>query len=262
MEKKLKISKQDVIDVLKKRWWVMLIEFLVVGIILTLDLVSKEYVCDFLKTQTGLSYNWLPGFIELTYTENTGAGFGIFSGNTVALSVITIIVIVGIMGFLLVAQKQNEWLRISLIFISAGGIGNVVDRLGLGYVRDFIRFSFWQDFAIFNVADAFVTVGAFMLIIVLIVMLVTEGRKNKKEFEKEQAEKGDTQEENLVDPFEQPVNDFLPSENSYQVGEQTENAEQAENVEQAEQPQEKTEAEEQKPVETNEANSLEENREE
>lgn len=222
MEKKFKISKQDVIDVLKKRWWIMLIEFLLVGVILVLDLVSKEYVCKFLKTQTGLSYNWLPGFIELTYTKNTGAGFGIFSGNTVALSVITIIVIAGIMCFLLLAQKQNEWLRISLVFISAGGIGNVVDRLGLGYVRDFIRFSFWQEFAIFNVADAFVTVGAFMLIIVLIVMLVTEGKKNKKEFEKEQAEKGESQNETLVDPYEQPVNDFLPSENSYSVSEQAE----------------------------------------
>lgn len=222
MEKKFKISKQDVIDVLKKRWWIMLIEFLLVGVILVFDLVSKEYVCKFLKTQTGLSYNWLPGFIELTYTENTGAGFGIFSGNTVALSVITIIVIAGIMCFLLLAQKQNEWLRISLVFISAGGIGNVVDRLGLGYVRDFIRFSFWQEFAIFNVADAFVTVGAFMLIIVLIVMLVTEGKKNKKEFEKEQAEKGEIQNETLVDPYEQPVNDFLPNENGYSVSEQAE----------------------------------------
>ena len=262
MEKKFKISKQDVFGVLKKRWWVMLIEFLVVGIILTLDLVSKEYVCDFLKTQTGLSYNWLPGFIELTYTENTGAGFGIFSGNTVALSVITIIVIVGIMCFLLVAQKQNEWLRISLIFISAGGIGNVVDRLGLGYVRDFIRFSFWQDFAIFNVADAFVPVGAFMLIIVLIVMLVTEGRKNKKAFENEQAEKGNVQDKNLIDPFEQPVNDFLPNENSFQVGEQEEKSEQAENAEQTEQPQEQNEAVEQRAEESKEENSLDKDREE
>ncbi len=240
MEKKFKFDKNAMLEVLKKRWWVMLIEFLVVGIILVLDLVSKEYVCKFLQTQTGLSYNWLPGFIELTYTENTGAGFGIFSGNTVALSVITIIVIIGIMGFLLVAQKQNEWLRISLIFVAAGGIGNVVDRLGLGYVRDFIRFSFWQDFAIFNVADAFVTVGAFMLIIVLIVMLVTEGKKNKKEFEKEQAEKGEVQDENLVDPFEQPVNDFLPSENSYSAGEQAEKSEQSDEAQEQKEAEEKT----------------------
>lgn len=194
---------------MKKRWWVMLIEFLLVGVILVLDLVSKEYVCKFLQTQTGLCYNLIPGFIELQYTENTGAGFGVLAGNTVALTVVTIIVVFGLFGYLFCAQKQSEWLRVSLIFISAGGIGNVVDRIGLGYVRDFIRFSFWEDFAIFNVADSFVTVGAFMLIIVLIVMLVMEGRKNKKEFEEQKAN-GEVQDnEPLVDPLEQPINGFL-----------------------------------------------------
>ena len=212
MENKLKIGKQDIIDVLKKRWWIMLIEFLLVGVILTLDLVSKEYVCKFLQTQPNQSYDLINNFIGLYYTENTGAGFGIFENNTIALSVITIIVVVGLLAFLMLAQKQNEWLRISLIFISAGGIGNVVDRLGLGHVRDFIRFLFWPQFAIFNVADMFVTVGAFMLIIVLIVMLVTEGRKNKKEFEKQQAEQGNIAQENQIDPFEQPVNEFLQQE--------------------------------------------------
>ena len=212
MEKKFKIDKQTVIDVFKKRWWVMLIEFLLVGVILVLDLVSKEYICNYLQTQTGLQADFLKGFIDFQYTENTGAGFGVFAGNTVALSAVTIVVIVGLMGFLMIAQKQNEWLRISLIFVSAGGIGNVVDRLALGYVRDFIRFTFWPEFAIFNVADSFVTVGAFMLIIVLIIMLVQEGKKNKKEFEEKQAAEGTAQEDNQIDPFEQPVNEFLPQE--------------------------------------------------
>ena len=213
---KFKIDKQQIVDVLKKRWWVMLIEFLFVGVILVLDLVSKQYVCDYLRTQPGLSHDFIKGFIDFQYTENTGAGFGVLAGNTVALTVLTIIVVIGLMCYLFLAQKQSEWLRISLIFISAGGIGNVVDRIGLGYVRDFIQFSFWPEFAIFNVADAFVTVGAFMLIIVLIVMLVQEGRKGKKEFEekqKQEAENGGAKSENGVDPFEQPVNDFLPNEN-------------------------------------------------
>lgn len=211
---KLKIDKQEVLDVLKKRWWVMLIEFAVVALILATDLVSKQYVCDFLKTQPGLSYNLIDKFIELQYTENTGAGFGVLAGNTVALTVVTIIVVIGLFGYLFLAQKQSEWLRISLIFISAGGIGNVVDRIGLGYVRDFIRFSFWPDFAIFNIADSFVTVGAGILIVVLIVMLVQEGKKGKKAFEEEQAARGETLAENGVDPYEQPVNEFLQNDNS------------------------------------------------
>lgn len=211
---KFKIDKQQVIDVLKKRWWVMLIEFLLVGVILVADLVSKQYVCDFLRTQPGLSHDFIRGFIDLQYTENTGAGFGVLAGNTVALTVVTIIVVVGLFAYLFLAQKQSEWLRISLIFISAGGIGNVVDRVGLGYVRDFIRFTFWPDFAIFNIADSFVTVGAFMLIVVLIVMLVQEGKKGRKALEEEQKKaqaNGEVQEQ--VDPYEQPVNEFLQNEN-------------------------------------------------
>ena len=55
--------------------------------------------------------------------------------------------------------------------VAAGGIGNLVDRTQLGYVRDFFEFTF-MDFAIFNIADAFVTVGAIVLIVALILMLV------------------------------------------------------------------------------------------
>ena len=108
---KLRIDKQQVIDVLKKRWWVMLIEFLLVGVILVADLVSKQYVCDFLRTQPGLSHDFIRGFIDLQYTENTGAGFGVLAGNTVALTVVTIIVVVGLFAYLFLAQKQGEWLR-------------------------------------------------------------------------------------------------------------------------------------------------------
>ena len=212
MDIKLKISKQNIVDVLKKRWWVMLIEFLLVGIILVLDLVSKEYVCKYLFTMPNQEADFMKGFIDFYYIENTGAGFGVLSGNTLALSIITIIVVAGIMVFLMLAQNQNEWLRISLIFVSAGGIGNVVDRLGLGYVRDFLKFTFWPQFAVFNVADAFVTVGAFMLIVVLIIMLFQEGQKSRKEFEEKKAN-GEIPEEVPVDPFEEPVNDFLPNEN-------------------------------------------------
>ncbi len=184
---KLKISKQDVIDIIKKRWWVMLIEFLVLGLILVADLVSKEYICDFLKVDGWWeTHTLIPNFLDLNYSENTGAGFGIFKDNTTALIVVTTIVMVGVLVYLIMAQKQNEWLRISLIFVLGGGIGNLVDRIALGYVRDFFEFTF-MDFAIFNVADIFVTVGAFMLVVVLIVMLVQEGKANKKKFEEEQA---------------------------------------------------------------------------
>lgn len=214
----VKAFAKDWVETLKKRWWILLIEFAVLAIILVADLVSKEYAVKFLSTQSGMFYEAIPNFINFQYTENTGAGFGMFKGNTTALTVITLIVVIALMIFLILKLKENMWLRVSLIFIIGGGIGNIVDRVNLGYVRDFIQFDFWDSFAIFNVADSFVTVGAFMLIVVLIVMLVQEGRKNKKEFEKEQAKKiasGEIVEE--IDPLDQPINlnPMLSSQNTY-----------------------------------------------
>ena len=198
---------------IKTRWWILLVELAVIGVILLADLLTKKYAWEYLNTY-GYKEGIIPGLINLTMVENRGAGFGIFQGKTVALTVIMFIVVICLMVYLVFALKESEWLRISLVFIIGGGIGNIVDRIWLGYVRDFIQFQFWEDFAVFNVADSFVTVGAFMLIVVLIVILVKEGKKNQKEFEEAHANDAPTQE---IDPLDMPqnLNPMLKSENTY-----------------------------------------------
>ncbi len=211
---------KQALEVLKKRWWVILIELAVLAIILLLDLLSKKYVTEFLFGQPAYSYKLIPGVLHLEYSENTGAGFSLFSNNTTALIAVTFVVVIALTFFLIFAQKQSEWLRISLIFIVGGGIGNLVDRLALGYVRDFIVYAFIKNFAVCNIADAFVTVGAVMLVIVLIVMMVKESLKNKKEFEKEQAAKAQAGvEETGTDPLDAPLNlnPMLISENEFDI---------------------------------------------
>lgn len=209
-KKKLAEWKQTI----KKRWWILLVELAVVGVILLADLLSKKYAWEYLDTY-GYKDNIIPGLFNLIMVRNEGAGFGIFQGKTVALTVVTFIVVIALTIYLVFALKESEWLRISLVFIIGGGIGNIVDRIALGYVRDFIQFAFWEDFPTFNVADSFVTIGAFMLIIVLIVMLVKEGKKNQKEFEAEQAK--NPQKEEIADPLDAPINlnPMLRSENEY-----------------------------------------------
>ena len=200
---------------IKSRWWILLVELAVIGVILLADLLTKKYAVAFLQTQPfQCKDDVIPGLIDLDYQENTGAGFSILQGNTTALIVITFIVMICLLVYLVFALKESEWLRISLVFIVGGGIGNLVDRIWLGYVRDFIKFAFWEKFAVFNVADSFVTVGAFMLIVVLIVMLVKEGRKNQKEFEEAHANDAPKQE---IDPLDMPqnLNPMLKSENTY-----------------------------------------------
>lgn len=211
---KIKTFLADWAQVAKKKWWLYLVELAVVAVILIADLLSKKYVWSFLD-QNGMQENVI-GLFNLVKVKNEGAGFGIFQGKTVGLTVITFIVVIAICVYLFFALKESEWLRISLVFVTAGGIGNIVDRIAFGYVRDFIQFSFWENFPVFNIADSFVTVGAFMLVIVLIIMLVQEGKKNQKEFEEEQKNKVENEQEQ-IDPLDAPINlnPMMKSDNEF-----------------------------------------------
>ncbi len=211
---KTKAFLADWTQVAKKKWWLYIVELAVIAVILVADLLSKKYVWNFLD-QNGVQENVI-GLFNLVKVKNEGAGFGIFQGKTIGLTIITFIVVIAICVYLFFALKETEWLRISLVFITAGGIGNIVDRIAFGYVRDFIQFSFWDSFPVFNVADSFVTVGAFMLVVVLIVMLVQEGKKNQKEFEEEQKNKVANEQEQ-IDPLDAPINlnPMMKSQNDY-----------------------------------------------
>lgn len=231
---KTKAFLADWTQVAKKKWWLYIVELAVIAVILVADLLSKKYVWNFLD-QNGVQENVI-GLFNLVKVKNEGAGFGIFQGKTIGLTIVTFIVVIAICAYLFFALKETEWLRISLVFITAGGIGNIVDRIAFGYVRDFIQFSFWDNFPVFNVADSFVTVGAFMLVVVLIVMLVQEGKKNQKEFEEEQKNKAINEQEQ-IDPLDAPVNlnPMMKSENDYSfvVSEKKDEKREQNNVENA-----------------------------
>ena len=95
--------------------------------------------------------------------------------------VISTIAILAIIAYLIWSRKKKESIlfRISLCFFAGGGIGNMIDRIFLGYVIDFLRFDF-IDFPIFNVADSFITIGAALMIITLVLDLITDLRKKLK----------------------------------------------------------------------------------
>lgn len=206
---KIKITKEDIISVLKKRWWIMLIEIAVIAVIIVADLVSKSELFNYLSSIKGMKIDG--SFITVTYVENTGAGFGMFSDNPVILSVITSIVMAILFVALILLQKENEFLRIALTFIIGGGIGNLVDRTQLGYVRDYFQFGFWTEFPVFNIADVFVTVGGFMLIIALIIMLVQESKASKKKLAEETEANKETSVLDGKDILDvaNPANEFL-----------------------------------------------------
>ena len=160
------------LDFLRKyRVYVFEILFAVAAI--AVDLVSKAAAFDILEDVPGGSIAVAEGIFSLTMTRNYGASFGIFSGKTTLLSAITGIGIALVLVVLIVRPKAPKILRYSLIMIFAGGLGNLVDRIAFGYVRDFIDYTFLEtffgiDFAIGNIADIFVMIAMGMLIVYMI----------------------------------------------------------------------------------------------
>lgn len=134
------------------------------GIIL--DFIVKHIVRT--NMRQGESIPLIDGVFHITYTENTGAAFSMLSGKTVLLSVVTVVV-VALLLYLLFSDKICGKLACILVaLIASGGTGNLIDRIFRGSVTDMFDFRL-INFAIFNVADIFVTCGAILFIIIFFV---------------------------------------------------------------------------------------------
>jgi signal peptidase II len=129
----------------------------------------------------------IPGVFNLTYTGNTGASFGMLQGNQVFFIVVTIIVLI-VGGVLMVRtrHKQSLFLKISLSLIMGGAIGNFIDRVFIGHVRDLFDFSQIYFPWIFNVDDMCLVIGAILLGIFVIFMYRPKEDKNKKDEDKKE----------------------------------------------------------------------------
>lgn len=135
------------------------------------DQVSKWLCAAYLK-EVG-SVNVIPGFLRFTYLENTGAAFGSFTDQRWIFMTFSTVAIVAVTAYLLVLAEQNRLLRWSLALIIGGGVGNMIDRVGLGYVIDFIDFhAIWQY--IFNIADCCVCIGAGLMVLYSVLTLRAE----------------------------------------------------------------------------------------
>ncbi|EUB25837.1 signal peptidase II [Streptococcus sp. AS20] len=119
--------------------------------------------------QLGEVKPFLPKILSLTYLRNTGAAFSILENQQWLFAVITLVVIGAAIWYLSKHIKGSVWLLSSLSLIIAGGIGNFIDRMRQGFVVDMFQLDF-VNFAIFNVADSYLTIG----VLVLIVMMLKE----------------------------------------------------------------------------------------
>lgn len=131
--------------------------------------------------------------LHLTYVENTGAAFGMLKDQRWVFIVISTVAIIAFLAYLYLGHAENMLYAVSISMIISGGIGNMIDRLALGYVVDFIDFRL-INFAVFNGADSFVCVGAGLLILALILDLIKEYKAEKEQKAKAAAEAAEGEE--------------------------------------------------------------------
>jgi signal peptidase II len=134
---------------------------IVVALVVTLDQLSKLWI-DANRPQIQL----LPGFLDLVYVENTGAIFGLVHSHTELFIALGIAASVIILVFLYYFPPATTAGMLSFALILSGAVGNLIDRIRLGYVIDFISIHVQELFhwPAFNIADAALTVGILTLI--------------------------------------------------------------------------------------------------
>ncbi|MBE6023655.1 MAG: signal peptidase II [Cellulosilyticum sp.] len=136
-----------------------------IGLIL-LDQLTKVWAVQTLAS--GYDIKIWEGVFHLHYISNYGAAWGMLSGKQLFLILFTSIIILGMIFYMRKLPKTptGKWMKIAFIMIISGAIGNLIDRITLGYVRDFLYFIL-IDFPIFNVADILVVVGVGLLMITI-----------------------------------------------------------------------------------------------
>ncbi len=150
----------------------------VIALCIFIDLLTKAIAVKHLEPI--YTQPIIKNVIHFTYHENTGAAFGMLRDAPWVFNTVSTIAIGALMAYLFLGHADS-WLRASsLMLICGGGIGNMVERIGQGYVVDFIDFRL-INFAIFNMADTFVCVGAGLLILSLILDIIEESRKKKSD---------------------------------------------------------------------------------
>lgn len=141
--------------------------FVAVALLTGFDQLTKLLAVKNLKGKADIPL--IPDVLYFQYLENRGAAFGIFQDRKIFLVLLTSLILVGVCYVLwkIPADKKYIYLKLLCFLITAGGIGNLIDRVRLDYVIDFIYFA-PIDFPVFNVADIYVSVGMVFLFTVVL----------------------------------------------------------------------------------------------
>ncbi len=151
----------------------ILLFFLTALLVLAVDQLAKTWIRANLTLGQSLPVtDWL----KLTYAHNSGSAFGLFPNQSVILTIVSLLGIVLLVVIMLFAYRwlpvlNNGWGRFAIGLILGGNMGNVIDRIRLGYVTDFVDFGFWPAF---NAADSAIVCGSLIIAYILLTSILAE----------------------------------------------------------------------------------------
>ena len=151
----------------------MIIPLIAAVLLVAVDQITKYIALTQLKPIGSVTF--IDGFMDFTFVENRGAAFGIFSGKTWLLLVISIIICAVLVWATTKMPKTKEYrkLRVTFVLILSGAVGNIIDRALRGYVVDFFEFTFIK-WPVFNMADIYVVVGTIVMAVIIMFFMKDE----------------------------------------------------------------------------------------
>ena len=133
-------------------------------LLIVIDQIVKILVINKMALQQSITI--INNFFNITYVRNTGAAWSILSGNVLLLIMISVLALVTIYYYLIKDKDLNKIDIVSYSMLIGGIIGNLIDRIVHGYVIDYLDFKIFNyNFPIFNLADTFIVIGVFLLLL-------------------------------------------------------------------------------------------------
>lgn len=136
---------------------------LVAGLVIALDQISKAYIrTNFQPGEMWAPWDWMLSYARIVHWYNTGVAFGLFQGQGQLFTLLALLISAAIIYYFPRVPNGDWTLRLAMGLQLGGAVGNLIDRLTLGHVTDFISVG---GFPVFNIADASITIGVAVLIL-------------------------------------------------------------------------------------------------
>lgn len=150
--------------------------FLIAGLIVLVDQITKSYIrANFTPyVEMWAPWDWLLPYARIVHVHNTGVAFGMMQGMNVVFATLAVIVSIAIIYYFSHVPAEDWTLRLAMAMQLGGAVGNLIDRLTVGHVTDFVSVG---NFPVFNVADSSISIG----VVVLILGVYMQERRQKRE---------------------------------------------------------------------------------